>query len=177
MQIDWRWLTMHNACQEGIDRFCAWAEDEPQTLSAIAEHHDNAYDLAWLIDQVASEDIRQDIACRIAGEAAAEMRHCAGGAWMLPYAKITMDNIRAVAEAARAMGASALSDLCAAAARGAVSCVLYNFVGGFTTDEGVPKWIDTLLRNALRTVHGAQTCAIAQQSLRKRVGIPAGALT
>jgi hypothetical protein len=155
MQIDVHWLKEQNACSSGINRFRAWAEDQPQTLADIAENHDNAYDLAWLIDQVAPLDIRQGVACRIASQAAAEMRHRAGGERMLPYAwKITMDNVHDAAEAARAIGASALVDLCDDAARGAVAYVLYAF-GSFTVEKDVPKWIENLLRHALHTVHNA----------------------
>jgi hypothetical protein len=156
MKIDRNWLKRHNACAEVIARFVEWAGKTPRSLEEIAEHHPNSFDLAWIIDRVAPFDIRMDITCRIAGEAA----------WMfsqqpklyrhgLRFAcKINPGNIKEAKADARQLIALTLVDLYDDAAKGCVADTLDSW---FEISSEQP---DIDLRTALRVIEHAQTCPV-----------------
>jgi hypothetical protein len=162
MKIDVAWLKSHNACPEGIARFVEWAGKTPRSLEEIAEHHPNSFDLAWLIEKVAPFDIRMEIACQIAGEAAAIFSRQPDGYRHWWYARnINPFNIKEAAEDARTMGASALADLYHDAAKAKVVYVLSDFedfVENIASTDA--RAVRDNLRTALRLIEHAQTCPV-----------------
>jgi hypothetical protein len=154
MKIDQTWLQNQNACPEGIARFVEWAGKTPRTLEEIADHHPDAKDLAWLLDLVAPFKSRMEIACQIAGEAAAIFSRRPGyGYRHWWYARnINPGNIGEALDFALNWRASSedLIYVYEEASRGRVLGTLLTFVS--KVDKDVPEQIDTMFREALRSV-------------------------
>jgi hypothetical protein len=154
MKIDVAWLKSHDACPEVIARFVEWAGDEPRSLEEIAEHHANSFDLAWLIEKVAPFEYRMAVTCQIAGEAAGIFSRRPGYGyrhWWFAR-NINPGNIGEALEFALNWRASSedLIYVYEEASRGRVLETLLTFVSKF--DKDVPEHIDTMFREALRSV-------------------------
>jgi hypothetical protein len=161
MKIDRNWLKQHDACPEGIARFVEWAGKTPRSLEEIAMYHPDAKDLAWLIDLLAPFEWRQEIACRIAGEAAAIFSRQPEGDRHARFAfNINPGNIAEAESDARTMGASALADLYHDAAKGKVVKVFCAFEDFVDLESIGARVVRDNLRTALRLIEHAQTCPV-----------------
>jgi hypothetical protein len=166
MKIDQTWLENHNACPEEIEEFLEWAGDEPRSLEEIADHHPDCLDLAWLLDLLAPFEWRQEIACRIAGEAAGIFLQQPEGDRHWWYARnINPGNIGEAEAEARTMGASALADLYHDASNGKVVKVFCAFEDYFVEDLNY-LGARVVHRTALERMYREQTCTAVRDNLR-----------
>jgi hypothetical protein len=182
MKIDRTWLKQHNAYLEGIVRFLDWAGNEPRSLEEIAEHHPDSFDIAWIIDKVAPFDIRMDIACRLAGDAAGIFFRQSVGYERFAW-NINPGNIAEAEAEARKIGALTLADLYHDASNGDVEDVLYGLLeiiedletkddSEIRDNNNIRIWmrrtyraslrtdIRDNLRTTLRVIEHAQTCPV-----------------
>jgi hypothetical protein len=128
-------------------------------------YHPNAKDLAWLLDLLCPFDIRMDLGCQVAGEAAGIFLQQPEGDRHARFAfNINPGNIAEAEAEARQMKASALADLYHDASNGnvvKVLCAFEDFVDLDSIDaREVRDNLRTALRRALRLMHRAQTCPV-----------------
>jgi hypothetical protein len=128
-------------------------------------YHPDAKDLAWLLDLLCPFDIRMDLGCQVAGEAAGIFLQQPEGDRHARFAfNINPGNIAEAAENARQLNASALVELYDDAAKGNVVKVLSAFEDFVDLESigarEVRDNLRTALRRALRLMHRAQTCPV-----------------
>jgi hypothetical protein len=147
MKIDVAWLKSHNACPERIARFVEWAGEQPRSLEEIADHYPDAKDLAWLIDLLCPFDIRMALACDMVNAATGEFnRYDWPPVGEKDYMRLARAGVKwkCLTEGLKMLGDSASA--------GRIRNCMFTYVNYFTRDGRVPEQIDTMFREALRSV-------------------------